>query len=170
MEPRRLALLLAGAVILADRLTKYAVESTMSFSDRLTVISGFFAIVHIQNRGMAFGLFSEGASAWRPVILAVVGVVVLLFVVGMIRRLPREQAAGHRFTPAALGLILGGAVGNLYDRLARGSVTDFLDFHAGGWHWPAFNVADSAITIGAALLALDLLRSHRRAQSQCIRS
>lgn len=161
MEPRRLSLSLAGGVILVDRVTKFWIECSVRFSENVTVIPGFFDIVHTRNRGMAFGLFSSSASPWRTVLLVGVAAIVLLFVAGLIWRLPRQLAPGHRFTPAALGLILGGAVGNLYDRLVRGSVTDFLDFYVGAWHWPAFNAADSAITIGAALLALDLLRPHR---------
>ena len=162
MSRRTLSLTLAAVVLLGDRVTKVWIESHLSFSDTIPVIPGVFNIVHTQNRGMAFGLFSDGASASRNLLLAAVALVVLLFVAGLIWRLPPQAPRGQRFTPTALGLILGGALGNLYDRLLKGSVTDFLDLHAGSLHWPAFNIADSAITIGAVLLALELLRPAHR--------
>ena len=158
MDRRTLPFTLAGVVVLLDRITKIWIESRVSFQETIPVIPGFFQIIHTRNRGMAFGLFSEGSSGFRTVLLVGVALVVLLLVAGLIWKLPRRAPAHEKFTAAALGLILGGAVGNLYDRVLRGSVTDFLDVHAGDLHWPAFNVADSAITIGAVLVALDLLR------------
>jgi signal peptidase II len=128
------------------------------------VIPGFFDIVHTENRGMAFGLFSRGESTIRSVLLVGVALVVLVVVVVMLWRLPAQAGGSPRLTSTALALVLGGAIGNLYDRAFRGSVTDFLDVYIGDWHWPAFNVADSAISVGAVLLVLTLLAEKDRAK------
>ena len=159
MDRRVFSYGLAGLVIVLDRVTKLWIERSVGLWDRHTVIPGFFDIVHTQNRGMAFGLFADGDSRLRSVLLIGVALVVLVIVASLIWRMPREFVPDGRTARLSLGLVLGGAVGNLWDRIFRGSVTDFLDFHAGGYHWPAFNVADSAITVGAALLAFGLLRA-----------
>ena len=165
MDCRITSFALAGAVVLLDRLTKIWIQTSVSLGDQIPVIQDFFDIIHTENRGMAFGLFSGSTSPWRPVLLVGVAFVVLLFVTGMIWKLPRELSQGQRFTYVALGLILGGAIGNLYDRAIVGSVTDFLDVYVGQYHWPAFNVADSGITIGAILLGIDLLWPKRTEKS-----
>lgn len=164
MDRRWLSFALAGGVVLIDRLTKTWLEASVAYGDTHSVIPGFFDIIHTRNRGMAFGLFADGGGVWRTVLLVGVAVAVLVLVAGFLWRLPRELPAGQRSTRVALALILGGALGNVYDRIVQGSVTDFLDFYIGGYHWPAFNAADSAITIGAALLALDMLCSWRLAE------
>lgn len=156
MDRRIISFALAAGVILLDRLTKIWIQTSLPLGETIPVIPDFFDIVHVENRGMAFGLFSGGDGAWRPVLLVGLASVVLLFVAGMIWRLPEELRKGQRFAYLSLGLILGGAAGNLYDRAVARSVTDFLDVYVGPYHWPAFNVADSAITVGAILLGIDL--------------
>jgi len=138
----------AAAIVLADRLTKLWVLEAFAPGERL-LVTGFFNLVLVFNKGAAFS-FLAGASGWQtPVFAAISGVAAVVITVLILRN------PGKRMLCAALGLILGGALGNLWDRLLWGHVVDFLDFHAAGWHWPAFNVADSAISVGAALLILE---------------
>jgi len=137
----------------ADRVTKIWIDRNIGAFDTWTVIPGFFNIIHAENRGMAFSLMADWSSAWRSVFHIGVSAAVLLMVAVMLWQ------AQTRLQRGALALVLGGAAGNLYDRVARGSVTDFLDFYAGGYHWPTFNIADSAITVGALLLVFELLSS-----------
>mgnify|MGYP005850412613 CR=1 FL=1 len=162
MSPRASALLLAVAVALVDRVSKIWIEKNVSMWDTIVVIPGLFQIVHTQNRGIVFGFLSDSDGLLRPVIVVAVAAVVLTLAFVYFWRLPQELPAGQKYTRTALALILGGAGGNLYDRLVKGGVTDFLDFHFGGYHWPAFNVADSAITAGACLLLLDFALAQRR--------
>ena len=149
----------AMAVFALDRVTKWLIDSRFSFFDTYRVIPGFFDIVRSQNRGVAFGLFNESTSEWRTTLLVIASlaaVVVVSMVLWNGRRLDRLSLWG-------LSLILGGAAGNVFDRIVWGRVTDFLLFYAGSYQWPAFNMADSAIVTGSALLMLDLLRSKRTA-------
>jgi signal peptidase II len=127
----------------------------MSAYDVWAVIPGFLNIVHSENPGMAFGLFADHDSPWRSFLLVGVSLAILIFL-GRLLWLAKPGPRGGKTQPFALALVIGGAVGNLYDRIVRGSVTDFIDVYAGSYHWPTFNVADSAITVGAILLALDL--------------
>lgn len=149
----------ATAVFILDRLTKWIVETRVSFLDNLAVIPGFFSIVHSQNRGAAFSLFDGGDSVWRTALLLVFSLVA----VAVVGRILWNADRLDRLSLAGLALILGGAAGNVFDRLLWGRVTDFLDFYAGDYHWPTFNVADSAIVIGSSLLLLELLRPKRQA-------
>ena len=138
----------AAAVVAADRLTKLLMLEAFAPGERLEM-TGFFNLVLVFNKGAAFS-FLAGASGWQTPVFAAISTVAAAVITVLIVRHP-----GNRLLCAALALILGGALGNLWDRLAWGHVVDFLDFHAAGWHWPAFNVADSAITIGAGLLILE---------------
>lgn len=140
-------------VALLDRATKHLIETRMDAWDVHRVIPGFFQIVHTRNEGIAFGLFSETGS---NNLLIAFSVVVLALVGWMLWTACRAPSPEHWTMRAALGLVLGGAMGNLYDRVVFGSVTDFLDFYLGHSHFPIFNVADSAITVGAALLLINL--------------
>ena len=149
----------AGLVLLLDRLTKWVIETRVSFVDSYRVIPGFFEIVHSQNRGVAFGVFNDSTSEWRSILL-VVGSLVAVAVISAMLWKPGKL---DRKTMWGCALILGGAAGNLVDRLLFGQVTDFLLFHVGDYQWPTFNVADSAIVIGSGLLLLDLLRPRRQA-------
>jgi signal peptidase II len=147
----------AAMVVAIDQLTKAAVERAFDYGD-VRPLTGFFNLVLTYNKGAAFS-FLASASGWQAHFLTVVGVAASLFILVLLAR------HGHqRLFALALALILGGAVGNVIDRIAYGHVIDFLDFHVGGWHWPAFNVADSAIVGGAMLLILDELLRVRRAK------
>ena len=153
-------LLVALAVIAGDRLTKLAVQGSLNFFDNIPVIPGWLRIIHTENPGAAFGVLANGNPWLRSGILIGVSGLVLLFVVSaLFGRKTSFTGPAARF---ALALILGGAVGNLYDRIVYGTVTDFIEVYHGGWSFPAFNVADSAITVGAILLLIDLLRPHRK--------
>jgi signal peptidase II len=138
----------AAAIIAADRVTKLAMLEAFAPGERLQV-TGFFNLVLVFNKGAAFS-FLAGASGWQTPVFATISTVAAVVISVLIVR-----HSGNRALCAALALMLGGALGNLWDRVAWGHVVDFLDFHAAGWHWPAFNVADSAITIGAGLLILE---------------
>ena len=145
MKQRAFPLIRAAAIVALDRATKLWIESSLAIFDTFTVIPGFFNIIHSRNTGMAFSLL-EG----RRVLLVSVSVLIMCFLVYLL-----WTSSGNR---AALGLVIGGAAGNLYDRALRGFVTDFLDVYVGANHWPTFNVADSAITIGAILLIIGMRR------------
>jgi signal peptidase II len=149
-------------VIVLDRLTKWIIQTQVSVWDSYTVIPNFFSIVHTQNPGAAFGLFSESSSEWRSMLLIGLSFMVMVFVAGMLWQSFRAPAES-RILQLGLALVLGGALGNLYDRIVDGSVTDFLLFYIGEYQWPAFNVADSAISIGAGLLILDMWKYRRPA-------
>jgi len=165
MSARTSALLVAAAVAALDRATKIWVERSVSMWETIVVIPGFFQIIHTRNRGIVFGLFSEAEGMLRTLVVLVATAVALLVLVAWLWRLPEDAPGGRNYTRFALALILGGAAGNLYDRLFQGAVTDFLDFHLAGYHWPAFNLADSAITVGAGLLLAELLFARRPAQA-----
>jgi len=139
---------LAAAILVADQLTKWAILSSLAAGERVR-ITGFFNLVLAYNKGAAFS-FLAGAPGWQTPLFVGVALLAIAVVSVLLVRSP-----GRRMFCGGLALILGGALGNLVDRLRFGQVVDFLDFHALGWHWPAFNVADSAITVGAGLLILE---------------
>ena len=140
--------LVAVAVIALDFLTKLAVLKSFAPGESLAV-APFFNLVLVFNTGAAFS-FLAGAKGWQTLFFAAIAVIASVVISYLIYRNP-----GRKLFCGGLALILGGALGNLYDRLVYGKVVDFLDFHAAGWHWPAFNVADSAITVGAAILMVE---------------
>jgi signal peptidase II len=146
-------LALAAAVAAADLATKHVVESVLRPGE-VREITSFFNLVLAYNRGAAFSFLSDASGWQRYVFIATTLAAIAVILVLLARPLKRWLAFG-------LALILGGAIGNLWNRVALGSVVDFLDFYAAGYHWPAFNLADSAITVGAALLILDALRGER---------
>lgn len=148
---------LALVVVALDQVTKLLIEQQFDYGDVLPITS-FFNLVLTYNKGAAFS-FLAAASGWQKYLLAAIGIGASIFIVFLLAR-----HGAQRLFALALALILGGAVGNVIDRLAYGHVIDFLDFHLAGWHWPAFNVADSAIVCGAALLILDELRRVRRSR------
>ena len=158
--PKR-PLLIALAVLLLDRLTKWAIAQTIPLEDATNVIPGFFRLTHLENTGAAFSLFADSPSPFRTTLLIGFSVAALAVVSVL---LWKDRSVFHSGT-LALSLILGGAVGNLWDRVSDGKVTDFLDFYIGAHHWPPFNVADSAIVIGALLLFLRMLRKDHRSQA-----
>ena len=150
---RRLYFLTALVVLVLDRVTKWLVEGSIALHDTVAVIPGFFRLTHVQNRGAAFGLFAESPSEWKVGMLVLFSLVALVVVSALLWR----NSHAFTMTGSALALILGGAVGNLWDRLLSGHVVDFLDLYVDSYHWPAFNVADSAIVIGAILLVAEIL-------------
>ena len=148
---------LALILVITDQLTKMLILSYYSLGDA-TYVTSFFNIVRVHNSGAAFS-FLASASGWQRWFFTVIGLAAALFIVWMLKSHP-----GQRLFSFALACILGGAVGNVIDRMLHGYVVDFLDFHYVGWHFPAFNIADSAISIGAVCLILDELLRVRRAR------
>jgi signal peptidase II len=165
MSSRLVVYGIAAAIFLLDRLTKAIIQAQVAKEDIYVVIPGLFNIVRVENRGAAFGLFRDIDNEWRAFFLVGISMLVLALVAAVLWRPSAGGVAGDRASRLALSLVLGGALGNLYDRLVNGAVTDFLDFYLAEFHWPAFNVADSAITVGAGLLLLDLWLSRRKAVS-----
>ena len=148
-------LLLVAATLVLDRWTKLLIQKRFDLNESISVIDGFFNITYVRNTGVAFGIFSSISSPAKSVLLSVFTAFAAVVVVTYSVRSP----ARNRLLQVALSLILGGALGNLYDRLAYGYVVDFLEFYAGSYHWPSFNVADSAISVGVGLLAIEIIRS-----------
>ena len=142
---------LALLVVLLDQLTKYWINASFGYGE-VRACSGFFNLVLTYNEGAAFSFLASAAGWQRGMFIAIALVAIVVISVLLARH------AGDRLFCLALALILGGAMGNVIDRIVLGYVVDFLDFHAAGWHWPAFNLADSAITVGAALLIADSFR------------
>ena len=145
----------ALAIALLDQITKWAVVETLSRHETVSVISGFFSLIHVRNRGMAFGLMNRPDLDFGFYFLTAGSVVAIVVLLAWFFKI-REDAYRIIF---GLSLILGGAVGNLIDRLRFREVIDFLDFYVGPYHWPTFNVADSAITIGVFWVAFHFLFS-----------
>lgn len=150
---RKYLFLIAFLVLAVDRLTKWTIARRLSVHDSIQVIPGFFRIVHAENPGAAFGIFAESPTPWKVGLLIVFSLLALLIVAALLWK------NSHRLTPTGVGLalILGGALGNLWDRIVSRHVVDFLLFYIGRYQWPAFNVADSAIVIGAGLLVVEIL-------------
>jgi signal peptidase II len=146
---------LATVVLLADQFTKILILGHYQLGDS-TVVTGFFNVVRVHNAGAAFSFLSD-ASGWQRWLFVGIGAVAMVLIVWMLR-----SNHTQRLFSAALALILGGAMGNVLDRLLYGYVVDFIDVHWAGWHFPAFNVADSAISLGAVALIVDELLRVRR--------
>jgi signal peptidase II len=145
--------LIAFIVLLLDRLSKRLVAKDVSLHDSVTVIKHVFYITHVENRGAAFGIFNDSPSQWKIGLLVLFSIIALVIVSALLWK------SSHTLTASAIGLslILGGAMGNLWDRLLNGRVVDFLLVYIGSYQWPAFNVADSAIVVGAGLLVFEIL-------------
>ncbi len=148
---------LAAIILAADQFTKTLILGYYRLGD-WTPITGFFNIVRAHNTGAAFSFLADH-SGWQRWLFTGIGVVAALFILWMLK-----SHAGQKLFSLAMACILGGAVGNVIDRMRHGYVVDFLDFHVGNWHFPAFNVADAAITIGAACLILDELLRVRQSR------
>lgn len=146
---------IALAIILLDQFTKTLILGYFQLGDSRTVTS-FFNVVRVHNTGAAFS-FLAGASGWQRWFFVGLGAVAAVFIVWMLK-----SHGGQRLFSWALSLILGGAIGNVVDRLLHGYVVDFIQVHAGGWYFPSFNIADSAITVGAVCLILDEILRVRR--------
>jgi signal peptidase II len=154
-------LLIAIAVVVLDRVTKWAIVQTITLDDAINVIPGLFRLTHLENTGAAFSLFADSTSPFKTMLL----IVFSLGALGVVSFLLWKERAIFNAGTLALSLILGGAVGNLWDRLVDGKVTDFLDFYVGIHHWPPFNIADSAIVVGALLLLMRMLRTNPAQQT-----
>jgi len=149
----------SAAVVAADLATKAWVSRALSYGD-VVEVTPFFNLVLTHNTGAAFS-FLAGAGGWQRWLFSIAAVVISAVLVVMLRRPHRD-----RLVPLALALVLGGAIGNLWDRLALSYVVDFVQLHAGGYYWPAFNVADSAICVGVALLVWDGVRGQKPGTSK----
>ena len=141
---------IAAVVVVLDQITKLIVLSRLTLGVPVIVVDGFAALTLVMNPGLAFGLLAGIPASWRWV----VGLLSLAALVVLLRVAMRVLPSGGWREQSAIGLIFGGAVGNLIDRTRFGAVVDFVDVYVRDWHWPAFNVADSAITVGVAALAL----------------
>ncbi|MGO9865856.1 MAG: signal peptidase II [Terriglobales bacterium] len=150
---RKYYFLIALLVLALDRATKWTIAHRLSMHGSITVIPGFFRIIHTENPGAAFGIFEDSPTAWKTGLLIGFSIVALLIVAALLWKNSQRLTT----TGIGLSLILGGAVGNLWDRLVSRHVVDFLLFYVGRYQWPAFNVADSAIVIGAGLLVIEIL-------------
>lgn len=145
-------------ILVFDQLTKFIVDRGMPLHHSIPVIDNLFSLTYIRNTGAAFGFLAGSAAAFRLPFLIVFSLVAVGFVVAMLRRLPEQE----RGLTTALAFILGGAIGNLIDRVVYGEVIDFLDFYWSGYHWPAFNVADSFITLGVSIMVFYLVKAKGR--------
>ena len=151
---------LSGFVILLDQATKLAVDASMRLYETIELIP-FFQLTYLRNQGAAFSFLSQ-AGGWQRWFFIGLSIVASVAISTWLKRLPPDR----RWEAASWALVLGGALGNLIDRIAYGYVIDFFDVFYRNWHWPAFNVADSAITIGVAMLLIDAVVMTRRADSQ----
>ncbi len=163
MPPRLAPFAIAAGVFAVDRVTKAVIEQTMTLWDARVVIPGFFQIIRTENRGAAFSMLADASETVRMVVLIGLSVAILAMIARFL------WTSSGRAEPwslrLGLALVLGGALGNVYDRLLRGAVTDFLDVYIGNAHWPTFNVADSAISVGAALMLLSMWGAKRRREA-----
>ena len=150
---RKYFFFIAAAVLLLDRLAKWSVAGSIPLRDSVSIIPGCFRLTHVENTGAAFGLFAESTAQWKIGALVSFSVIALMVVSALLWKHSHSLST----TTIGLSLILGGATGNLWDRMMTGHVVDFLDFYLGSYHWPAFNVADSAIVIGAILLVSEIV-------------
>ena len=154
-----IALAIAGVVAALDQASKWIVVAAIMRPPRVIEVTPFFNLVLTYNPGVSFGLLG-GAAAWKPWALSALAIFVVAVLLRWLTRQPDPLLA------VAIGLVSGGAIGNMIDRIHSGAVVDFLDFHFGGWHWWAFNLADSAITVGIVLLVFDgLFRPQSRSNS-----
>jgi signal peptidase II len=153
----KLAILLAFVILAGDVATKYAVVENIGLHGGFNVFPGF-NLVHVTNSGAAFGFLAGAGGAWRTwffVIAAVLAIIVIFYLL-------KNEASESRLMAGGLGLVLGGAIGNLIDRIGDGLVVDFVDLYIGQYHWPAFNVADMGITAGAVLFIISFYQRNRR--------
>jgi signal peptidase II len=153
---------IALVVVLLDRWTKHLAATRIALYSHIQVIPGFFRITHTENTGAAFSLFADSPAHWKTAMLIAFSLVAMVIVTVLLWR----QSHALTVTAVALSLILGGATGNLWDRVARGRVVDFLLVYVKQYQWPVFNLADSAIVIGATLLVLEILFVHPKSSEQ----
>ena len=160
MQKKNVIFLLTVAVLLIlDQVTKYVIHTGMALHESIPVIPGFFSITYIRNPGAAFGFLAGASPTFRYVFF--IGITIAA--IGLILHYLRTYAAGDQLLTISLGMILSGAIGNLIDRVRFGEVIDFLDVYLGTTHWPAFNIADSAISVGAFILFIHLIQQKKSA-------
>jgi signal peptidase II len=152
---------IAGLIVALDQVTKALVDDFMTLHESRTIVEGLVRLTYVQNRGAAFGILSEAGLPYQSLMFSVVSLLALLAIALYAWRMPVQS----RLPQTALALVMGGAIGNLLDRARLGYVIDYVDVYWGAHHWPAFNVADSAITVGVALLVLDILRNPQMDES-----
>jgi signal peptidase II len=155
-------LTVTAVIVVLDQIVKHIVDRAMVLHESISVIPGLLQLTYVRNHGGAFGLLSSGDLPLRAVLFPLVNVAVFVVMLLIAMRMP----AHRRWVQTALSLVLGGALGNLIDRLAHGYVVDFVDVYWRSYHWPMFNVADSAISVGVCMLVLDMLREPRSAEKQ----
>jgi signal peptidase II len=160
----KLELSLAAVVILIDQLVKALVRSSFGLHESVAIIPGFFSLTRVHNFGAAFGFMNAADFPFKTVVLSIVAALALSSLAWYGASLPADQ----RLARVGLACVVGGAAGNLIDRIAAGYVLDFFDFYWNGWHFWAFNVADAAITVGVSLMILDLLQIGRRRVSRAV--
>lgn len=158
MGKATLVSLTVGIGVLLDQLSKLYIDNSFELYESVTVLENFFHITYIRNRGAAFGILSD--NALRLPFFIVVSLIAIVGIIWYLRHLRNEQ----KLSILSLGLILSGAIGNLIDRVRLGEVIDFVDVHWYNYHWPAFNVADSAICVGVGLLMIETWREERQAK------
>jgi len=149
--------LVGGSVLVLDQISKAYIHHAFSLHESLPIIPDLFSITYVRNKGAAFGLFAGQNSLFRALFFSSVSLLAFFFLGLMIYQAPNND----KWQTISLSLLLGGAMGNIVDRVRMGEVIDFLDFYIGAYHWPAFNVADSAITIGVTLLMIQLCSACR---------
>ena len=142
---------IVGIVLVLDQITKHVVEARIRLYDVITVIPGFFNITHVRNKGAAFGLLSNLPEFWRSAFFITVTIVAVAAIIALIIK------THERLPVYAFSLIAGGALGNVIDRIRYGEVVDFIQWYVKSHYWPSFNVADSAVTVGVVLLAIEML-------------
>jgi signal peptidase II len=152
---------MVGVIVALDQVTKALVDDFMTLHESRTIVEGLVRLTYVQNRGAAFGILSEAGLPYQSLMFSVVSLLALLAIALYAWRMPVQS----RLPQTALALVMGGAIGNLLDRARLGYVIDYVDVYWGAHHWPAFNVADSAITVGVALLVLDILRNPQMDES-----
>lgn len=160
----RIAALLAVLVFVADQVTKGMIVDHFQAGESADLVPGFFSLTYVRNRGGAFGLLADLPGLWGQAFFIVFALGTVALLIWMLRNTPVQD----RLQRLALTSVIGGAAGNLYDRIRYGEVIDFLDVYVGRWHWPAFNVADSFITVGVTLLVISALRA-ARADEEAVR-
>ena len=163
---RKYHVMIAALVVLGDRISKWLVAQRIILYDHVEVVPGWFRLTHVQNQGAAFGLFSESPSELKAAMLILFSVAAL----AVVSLLLWKNGNALNSTAVALSLVFGGALGNLWDRVANGRVIDFLDFNWGSHHWPAFNFADSAIVVGAAMLLAEILLAPQEKKETAVSS
>ena len=151
--------ILAIILVALDQATKVWVQNSISIYENIPVVQGFFDLVHVLNRGAAFGFLNRADIHWQTYFFIAVSALAVVLIFHLVKTVDREDP----FLFTGLGCILGGALGNMIDRIRIGQVIDFLDFHIAGHHWPAFNVADIAISTGALLLLISFYRRKKNA-------